>query len=128
MPRQNTANSSSQERGFSKIILLILGSFILSSLALVAALAIFNPLERLQPQNPPSQRSYEYKEPSVSQSPQPTFQKSEENDYFTDVASLPSCGSNQELFSISPLKLTDFNGIVPLGALATTTKLTLSQT
>lgn len=43
-----------------------------------------------------------------------------EEDYFADAASLPSCGNKKELFTISPLKLTDFKGVVPLGTLAPT--------
>ncbi|MEK7534242.1 MAG: hypothetical protein AAB600_02785 [Patescibacteria group bacterium] len=41
-------------------------------------------------------------------------------DWFSDVANLPSCGSKRELFSVAPLNPTDFNGIVPLGTLAPT--------
>ena len=43
-----------------------------------------------------------------------------QQDFFADVAHLPSCGDKKELFSVSPLKLTDFSGIVPLGTLAPT--------
>lgn len=43
-----------------------------------------------------------------------------QQDYFADVASLSSCGNSKEFFSVSPLKLTDFHGIVPLGTLAPT--------
>lgn len=45
---------------------------------------------------------------------------SQDQDYFADVAYLPPCGDKKELFTVSPLKLTDFNGIVPLGTLAPT--------
>lgn len=41
-------------------------------------------------------------------------------DFFSDVTNLPPCGDKREFFSFSPLKLTDFNGIVPLGTLAPT--------
>jgi len=46
--------------------------------------------------------------------------KAPSEDWFADVASLPSCGDKKELFSLPPLKLLDFNGIVPLGTLAPT--------
>lgn len=44
----------------------------------------------------------------------------QDEDYFADIATLPSCGDKKELFTVSPLKLTDFKGIVPLGTLAPT--------
>lgn len=47
-------------------------------------------------------------------------QFSQESDYFSDVAHLPSCGNQREFFSVSPLKLSDIHGIVPLGTLAPT--------
>lgn len=47
-------------------------------------------------------------------------QYTQDEDYFADVADLPSCGDKKELFSVSPLQLTDFKGIVPLGTLAPT--------
>lgn len=43
-----------------------------------------------------------------------------DSDYFADISSLPSCGDKQELFTHSPLKLTDFNAITPLGLLSPT--------
>lgn len=41
-------------------------------------------------------------------------------DYFADVTNLPSCGDKQDLFTLSPLKLTDFTTITPLGLLSPT--------
>lgn len=66
--------------------------------------------------NPPS---------GIPKPPQfPNFQTGNDHggseDYFADVANLPSCGDKKEFFSHSPLKLSDFNGIVPLGTLAPT--------
>lgn len=44
----------------------------------------------------------------------------QDEDYFADAASLPSCADKKEFFTVSPLKMTDFKGIVPLGTLAPT--------
>lgn len=41
-------------------------------------------------------------------------------DYFADTANLPSCGDKQELFAKSPLQLSDFDEITPLGLLGPT--------
>ena len=38
-------------------------------------------------------------------------------DYFADIAYLPSCGDKKELLSASPLELSDFTTITPLGLL-----------
>lgn len=43
-----------------------------------------------------------------------------EQDYFADVANLPSCGNKKELFELSPLELSDFTTITPLGLLSPT--------
>lgn len=77
--------------------------------------ALFKPLEiffQMRTPHPP-QRQF-------SQTDQTGLQQSNEQDFFANVANLPSCGNKKELFSVSPLKLTDFNGIVPLGTLAPT--------
>lgn len=50
----------------------------------------------------------------------PTQNQGFDEDYFADVTNLPSCGDKKEFFTVSPLKLTDFKGIVPLGLLAPT--------
>jgi hypothetical protein len=39
-------------------------------------------------------------------------------DYFSDISDLPSCENKKELFTTSPLKLTDFTTIDPLGLLS----------
>lgn len=48
------------------------------------------------------------------------FQEENEQDYFADVSSLPSCGDKKELFTLSPLELSDFTSITPLGLLSPT--------
>lgn len=49
-------------------------------------------------------------------------EKSQENefDYFADIASLPPCGDIKEIFTITPLELSDFTDITPLGLLSPT--------
>lgn len=44
----------------------------------------------------------------------------QQSDYFADIAHLPSCSSNNELFTEPPIALTDFNEITPLGLLSPT--------
>lgn len=41
-------------------------------------------------------------------------------DFFADTANMPSCGDKQELFTQSPLALSDFTTITPLGNLGPT--------
>lgn len=41
-------------------------------------------------------------------------------DYFADVSNLPSCGDKKDLFALSPLNLSDFTFITPLGLLGPT--------
>lgn len=39
-------------------------------------------------------------------------------DYFSDTANMPSCGDKKEIFTTSPLQLSDFTFITPLGNVA----------
>lgn len=55
-----------------------------------------------------------------SQTPQHGQSYSSEEDYFADVANLPSCGDKTQLFELSPLYLEDFTAITPLGLLSPT--------
>lgn len=41
-------------------------------------------------------------------------------DYFADIADLPSCGSNNQLFTQTPINPDDFTSITPLGLLSPT--------
>lgn len=41
-------------------------------------------------------------------------------DFFADVASLPACGDQKQFFLLSPLELSDFTTITPLGLLSPT--------
>ncbi len=44
----------------------------------------------------------------------------QDQDYFVDVSDLPSCGDKKELFALSPIELSDFTSITPLGLLSPT--------
>lgn len=96
------------QRGFAPILLLIpIGIIILLIIG-----AVFKPLEFF------FQKST--KAPFYSGTNQGSTQTSQAEDFFADVSHLPSCADKKELFSVSPLNLTDFTGIVPLGTLAPT--------
>lgn len=43
-----------------------------------------------------------------------------DQDYFADISNLPSCGDKKEMFTLSPLNLSDFTHITPLGLLSPT--------
>ena len=88
--------------GLPRITITILT--ILAFAIVVIILAVFEPLD------------FFYQK---SASP-PGSQTNQEEDWFSDTANLPSCGDKREIFSVSPLNPTDFNGIVPLGTLAPT--------
>lgn len=77
--------------------------------------AVFQPLEIFF-----QKKTTQPSEHAFSQTGQKGLPQSGEQDYFADVAPLPSCADKKELFSISPLTLSDFTGIVPLGTLAPT--------
>lgn len=91
------------------ITILIILAFVI---VLLTLLAVFKPLDFFY-QN--SKRP-----PSGFGTNQQGSQTNRLEDWFADISSLPSCGDKKELFSVSPLNLTDFNGIVPLGTLAPT--------
>lgn len=51
---------------------------------------------------------------------QQTQHSDSSEDFFADVSSLPSCEDKKELFALSPLELSDFTSITPLGLLSPT--------
>jgi hypothetical protein len=77
--------------------------------------AVFQPLEVFFQMPTHRNNSQPVNQPN-SQSPS----QNQEQDYFADVASLPSCGDKRNLFALSPLQLSDFTLITPLGLLSPT--------
>lgn len=89
---------------------------VLAVIALVMVLAVFQPLEFFFQK---STRTPSFPQSTTSLQSLGN-QENQQEDYFADAANLPSCGDKKELFTVFPLKLTDFKGIVPLGTLAPT--------
>lgn len=103
---------TNNKRRLSRIVIAVL-SMLAFVIALLIVLAVLKPLDFLY------QRSTKAPFAGVGTNQQHS-QANQEEDWFADISSLPSCGDKKELFSVSPLKLTDFTGIVPLGTLAPT--------
>lgn len=94
---------TNNKKRFSQIAITVL-TILAFVIVLLILLAVFKPLD------------FFYQKSANA----PGSQTNQEEDWFADISGLPSCGDKKELFAVSPLKLTDFTGIVPLGTLAPT--------